>query len=98
VRSWHEATDRGFATSRQILRVERTCHGHGRTTESDPKATLTGSTPPALNRAKLLQRSSVLGRRHARGSPERAGEARLRGKPALESNLADSLAARRASS
>jgi hypothetical protein len=42
---------------------------------------------PALNRAKLLQRSSVLGRRHARGSPERAGEARLRGKLAIEGDL-----------
>ena len=29
-----------------------------------PKARLTGSIPPALNRAKLSQRSPVLGRRH----------------------------------
>jgi hypothetical protein len=32
----HEAADCGAATSRQILRVERTCHGRGGTAESDP--------------------------------------------------------------
>ena len=49
----------------------------------------------ALGRGPLSQRLSVFGRRHARSSPERAGEARLRGKPALESNLAERRAARR---
>jgi len=34
--NWHEAADRGSATSRQILRVEQTCHGRRRTAESDP--------------------------------------------------------------
>src|SRR3989441_227043 len=32
----HEAADRGSATSRQILRVEQTCHGRRGTAESDP--------------------------------------------------------------
>ena len=49
----------------------------------------------ALGRGPLSQRLSVFGRRHARSSPERTGEARLRGKPALESNLAERRAARR---
>ena len=31
--SWHEAADCGAATSRQILRVERTCHGRFGTAE-----------------------------------------------------------------
>src|SRR5205807_10283248 len=31
----HEAADRGSATSRQISRVERTCHGRRGTAESD---------------------------------------------------------------
>src|SRR5690349_6405625 len=43
----------------------------------------------------LTQRLSVLGRRHARGPPKRAGEARLRGKPAIESNLAERRTSRR---
>ena len=34
----HEAADRGSATSRQILRVERTCHGRRGTAEFDPIA------------------------------------------------------------
>src|SRR5262249_17578258 len=63
--------------------------------EVDPKAILTGSILPALNRAKLLQRSSVLGRRHARGSPGRAGEARLRGKLAIEGDLRERCTSRR---
>jgi hypothetical protein len=67
----------------------------GRSDENDPKATLTGSIPPALNRAKLSQRSPVLGRRHARGPPKCAGEARLRGKPAIESNLRERRTSRR---
>jgi hypothetical protein len=33
----HEAADCGAATSRQILRVERTCHGRRGTAESDPE-------------------------------------------------------------
>ena len=37
VHTWHEAADCGAATSRQILRVERTCHGRGGTAESEPK-------------------------------------------------------------
>ena len=41
----------------------------------------------------LSQRSPVLRRRHARRAPERAGEARLRGKPAIVSNLAERRAA-----
>jgi len=36
VRIWHEAADRGSVTSRQILRVEQTCHGRRGTAESDP--------------------------------------------------------------
>src|SRR5260221_14079832 len=36
---WHEAADCGAATSRQILRVERTCHGRRGTAESDPNRT-----------------------------------------------------------
>jgi hypothetical protein len=36
VRFWHEAADRGSATSRQILRVEQTCHGRRGPAESDP--------------------------------------------------------------
>src|SRR2546430_17734976 len=43
----------------------------------------------------LSQCSSVLGGRHARGPTERAGEARLRGKPAMKSNLAERRASRR---
>jgi hypothetical protein len=43
----------------------------------------------------LSQRSSVLPRRHARGPPERAGEARLRGKPAMKRNLAERRTSRR---
>src|SRR5437899_6439579 len=35
---WHEAADRGSVTSRQILRVEQTCHGRRGTAESDPIA------------------------------------------------------------
>src|SRR5436190_23551663 len=41
VRFWHEAADRGSATSRQILRVEQTCHGRRGTAESDPQETRT---------------------------------------------------------
>ena len=60
------------------------------------QATFTGSIPPALNRAKLSQGSPVLGRRHARGPPKRAGEeARLRGKPGIKSNLGERRASRR---
>jgi hypothetical protein len=44
------------------LRVAKNLVLHQSTTGFDPKATLTGSIPPALNRAKLLQRSPVLGR------------------------------------
>jgi hypothetical protein len=36
VRVWHEPADHGSATSRQILRVEQTCHGRPGTAESDP--------------------------------------------------------------
>ena len=36
----HEAADRGSVTSRQILRVEQTCHGRRGTAESDPTETL----------------------------------------------------------
>ena len=43
----------------------------------------------------LLQRSTVLGRRHARGPPKRAGEARLRGKLAIEGDLAERCESRR---
>src|SRR4029450_11530218 len=43
----------------------------------------------------LSHRSTLLGRRHAGGPPERAGEARLRGKPAILSNLAERRASRR---
>src|SRR6266404_4815426 len=39
VRIWHEAADRGSVTSRQILRVEQTCHGRRGTAESDPLRT-----------------------------------------------------------
>src|SRR5437016_11189098 len=35
----HEAADRGSATSRQILRIEQTCHGRRGTAESDPNRT-----------------------------------------------------------
>jgi hypothetical protein len=41
----------------------------------------------ALGRGMLSQGSPILGRRHAHGPPERAGEARLRGKPGLKSDL-----------
>jgi hypothetical protein len=41
----------------------------------------------SLDRGMLSQRASILGRRLADGAPERAGEARLRGKPAIKSNL-----------
>ena len=66
----------------------------------DPKATLTLQAQShqkhdVLNRAKLLQRSSVLVRRHARGSPKRAGEARLRGKLAIEGDLRERCTSRR---
>src|SRR2546430_4852043 len=47
------------------------------------------------SRGMLSQRSTVLGRRHAGGPTERAGEARLRGKPAMKSNLAERRASRR---
>src|SRR5256885_10172423 len=47
------------------------------------------------SRGMLSQRLSVLGRRHAGGPPERAGEARLRGKPAIEGDLAERCASRR---
>ena len=49
----------------------------------------------APGRGMLSQSSPVLGRSDARGPPERAGEARLRGKPAIESNLAERRAPRR---
>src|SRR3984893_4087671 len=67
----------------------------------DPKPTLTLQAQShqkhdALNRAKLLQRSSVLVRRHARGPPKRAGEARLRGKLAIEGDLRERCTSRRA--
>src|ERR1700730_4805392 len=51
--------------------------------------------PTSDYRVKLSQRSPVLGRRHAGGAPERAGEARLRGKLAMESNLVERRASRR---
>src|SRR5207302_8394402 len=38
----HEAADRGSATSRQILRVEQTCHGRRGTAESGPESELSG--------------------------------------------------------
>jgi hypothetical protein len=43
----------------------------------------------------LSQRSSVRGRRHANGPPERAREARFRGKLAIKRNLAERRAPRR---
>jgi hypothetical protein len=43
----------------------------------------------------LSQRSSVSGRRHANGPPERAREARFRGKLAIKRNLAQRRASRR---
>src|ERR1700726_3246771 len=46
-------------------------------------------------RGMLLQRPPVLGWRHARGPPKCAGEARLRGKPAIKSNLGERRASRR---
>ena len=87
-------------TKRRSLRWSRTVVLRFRTVVAgagpkQPKATLTGSIPPALNRAKLSQRSPVLGRRHARGPPKCAGEARLRGKPAIKSNLGERRASRR---
>src|SRR5258705_6213182 len=43
----------------------------------------------------LSQRSSVRGRRHANGPPERSREARFRGKLAIKRNLAERRASRR---
>jgi hypothetical protein len=48
----------------------------------------------ALGRRTLSQRSSILDRCHARGSPERAREARLRGKSAIKSNFSEGSASR----
>src|SRR6266508_437387 len=47
------------------------------------------------HRALDLGRVPVLGRSHARGPSECAGEARLRGKLAIKSNLAERRASRR---
>ena len=44
---------------------------------------------------KLTQRSSVRGRGHAHGLPERARKARFRRKPAIKRNLAERRASRR---
>src|ERR1700730_8059269 len=49
----------------------------------------------ALGRGVLSQCASVLSRRHARRAPECASEARLRGKPAIKSNLGERRASRR---
>src|ERR1700730_719575 len=49
----------------------------------------------ARGQGMLLQRSPVLGWRHARGPSKCAGEARLRGKPAIESNLRERRTSRR---
>src|SRR6266849_9079242 len=47
------------------------------------------------SRGMLSQCSSVLGRHHARGPPKRAGEARLRGKLAIEGDLRERCTSRR---
>jgi hypothetical protein len=49
---WQEAAARGSATSRQILRVEQTCHGRRGTAESDPGCSLIpglGSSSPSIS-------------------------------------------------
>ena len=56
-RLWHQVAVRGSAISRQILRVEQTCHGRRGTAESDPLQTsaalrqwLTGCTVALMPR------------------------------------------------
>src|ERR1700737_4610808 len=49
----------------------------------------------ACGQGMLLQRSPVLGWRHARGPPKRASEARLRGKLAIKGNLGERRVSRR---
>ena len=75
-RSWHEAADRGSATSRQILRVEQTCHRRRGTAESEPKADifLNGACCGAVE--SLVR---YFGRTHWRG-PRRGGGIRARRK------------------
>src|SRR5436309_14814133 len=47
----HEAADRGSATSRQVLRVEQTCHGRRGTAESE---TLTGHKADSKSRSAAV--------------------------------------------
>src|SRR5436309_2617273 len=54
VRIWHEAADRGSVTSRQILRVEQTCHGRRGTAQSDPTAVIGRIEMPHCGKSLLL--------------------------------------------